>query len=117
MVYTYRIDNDLRTGVTRMFCDIAISRSLATALLATAAHLGNAGLAHADDGGQWTMAARDYASTRFSPLGQLTPANVNKLQVAFTFSMGVNRGQEAAPLVVGDTMYLIAPYPNYLYAL
>jgi glucose dehydrogenase len=29
----------------------------------------------------------------------------------------VQRGQEAAPIVIGNTMYLQAPYPNYLYAL
>jgi PQQ-dependent dehydrogenase (methanol/ethanol family) len=75
------------------------------------------GAAPLDDGGQWVMPARDYASTRYSALDQVNRANVKNLKVAFTFSMGVNRGQEAAPLVVGDTMYLIAPYPNYLYAL
>jgi lanthanide-dependent methanol dehydrogenase len=37
--------------------------------------------------------------------------------VAFTFSIGVNRGQESAPIVVGDTLYLVTPYPNILYAL
>ena len=31
--------------------------------------------------------------------------------------MGVLRGQEAAPLVVRDTMYVITPYPNVVYAL
>jgi PQQ-dependent dehydrogenase (methanol/ethanol family) len=72
--------------------------------------------APADDG-QWTMAAKDYANTRFSALDQINPSNVKNLKVAFTFSVGVDRGQEAAPLVVGDTMYVVAPYPNYLYAL
>ena len=43
--------------------------------------------------------------------------NVKNLQVAFTFSLGVNKGQEAAPLVVGATMYVVTPYPNILYAL
>jgi PQQ-dependent dehydrogenase (methanol/ethanol family) len=67
--------------------------------------------------GEWPMAARDYASTRFSALDQVTPANVRNLKVAFTFDTGVDRGQEAAPVVVGNTMYVVAPYPNYLYAL
>jgi PQQ-dependent dehydrogenase (methanol/ethanol family) len=69
------------------------------------------------DDGQWPMAAKDYASTRYSALDQITPGNVKNLKVAFTFSMGVDKGQEAAPIVVGDTMYVVAPYPNYLYAL
>jgi glucose dehydrogenase len=67
--------------------------------------------------GDWTMPARDYASTRFSPLNQVTTANVASLKVEFTFSTGVNRGQEAAPIVVGDTMYIVTPYPNIVYAL
>jgi PQQ-dependent dehydrogenase (methanol/ethanol family) len=67
--------------------------------------------------GEWTMAARDYASTRYSALGEITVANVATLRVAWTFSTGVVRGHEAAPLVVGTTMYLVTPYPNTLYAL
>ncbi|HEX6832879.1 MAG TPA: PQQ-dependent dehydrogenase, methanol/ethanol family, partial [Rudaea sp.] len=63
------------------------------------------------------MPAKNYASTRFSGLDEIKGDNVARLQVAFTFSMGVNRGQEAAPLVADDTMYLVAPYPNALYAL
>ena len=67
--------------------------------------------------GEWPMAARDHANTRYSPLGEITPANVALLQLVFSFSMGVERGQEAAPVVVGNTMYVVAPYPNFLYAL
>jgi PQQ-dependent dehydrogenase (methanol/ethanol family) len=69
------------------------------------------------DDGEWPMAARDYASTRYSPLDQINTANVRQLKVAFTFSTEVDRGQEAAPIVVGTTMYVVAPFPNYLYAL
>ena len=39
------------------------------------------------------------------------------MRVAFTFPLGVERGQEAAPIVVGSTMFVVAPYPNYVYAL
>jgi PQQ-dependent dehydrogenase (methanol/ethanol family) len=67
--------------------------------------------------GEWPMAARDYANTRFSPLDDINTANVRKLKVAFTFSTEVDRGQEAAPIVVGNTMYVVAPFPNYLFAL
>jgi PQQ-dependent dehydrogenase (methanol/ethanol family) len=71
--------------------------------------------AHADDG-QWTMAAHDYANTRFSTLTQLTPSNVGNLEVAWSYTTGTTHGFEAAPLVVGDTMYVIEPYPNKLVA-
>jgi lanthanide-dependent methanol dehydrogenase len=75
-----------------------------------------AAAAPAEDG-QWTMPAKNYASTRYSELAEINADNVGKLQVAFTFSTGVNRGQEAAPLVIGSTMYVLSPYPNILYAL
>jgi lanthanide-dependent methanol dehydrogenase len=75
-----------------------------------------ASAAPAEDG-QWTMPAKNFASTRYSELAEINADNVGKLQVAFTFSTGVNRGQEAAPIVVGGTMYVLSPYPNILYAL
>jgi PQQ-dependent dehydrogenase (methanol/ethanol family) len=69
------------------------------------------------DDGNWTMPAKDYAATRFSGLTQITPANVAKLQVNFTFSTGTTEGFEAPPLVVGSTMYIVAPWPNNVFAL
>src|SRR5205085_3813562 len=73
--------------------------------------------AAAPEDGQWPMPAKNYASTRFSGLDEINVNNVRNLKVAWTFSVGVNRGQEAAPIVVGDTMYVVTPYPNILYAL
>ena len=67
--------------------------------------------------GQWTIPAKDYQSTRFSGLDQITAANVRSLRPAWTFSTGVRRGHEAAPLVVGSTLYLVSPFPNQLFAL
>ena len=69
------------------------------------------------DNGNWEMPSKDYAATRFSALTQITPANVKGLGLAFTFSTGTTKGFEAPPLVVGDTMYIVTPYPNDLYAL
>lgn len=69
------------------------------------------------DDGQWTMPAKDYAATRYSGLAEINNDNAKNLQVAFTFSTGVNKGHEAAPLVVNNTMYIVTPYPNYVYAL
>jgi PQQ-dependent dehydrogenase (methanol/ethanol family) len=63
------------------------------------------------------MPARDYASTRYSGLNQITAQNVGQLRMAWSFSTGVTRGHEAAPLVVGSTMYVVTPFPNILYAL
>ncbi|WP_434113066.1 methanol/ethanol family PQQ-dependent dehydrogenase [Methylocaldum sp. GT1TLB] len=72
--------------------------------------------AEAEDG-QWTMPAKNHASTRYSGLDQITPENVGNLKLAWSFSTGLNKGHEAAPLVIGDTMYVVTPYPNVLYAL
>jgi PQQ-dependent dehydrogenase (methanol/ethanol family) len=63
------------------------------------------------------MPARNFASTRYSGLREVTPANVEQLRLAWSFSTGVTRGHEAAPLVVGNTMYVVTPYPNLLHAL
>ena len=70
-----------------------------------------------NDDGNWVMPGKDYASSRFSGLTEITPANVKGLGLAFTFSTGTTKGFEAPPLVVDGTMYVITPFPNYLYAL
>lgn len=67
--------------------------------------------------GQWVMPARNYASTRFSGLTEITAQNVGTLRQAWTFETGTDKGLEAAPLVVGGTMYVVTPYPNVLFAL
>jgi PQQ-dependent dehydrogenase (methanol/ethanol family) len=69
------------------------------------------------DDGQWIMPAKNYASTRFSTLTQINTGNVASLKLAWTFSTGLTRGHEAAPLVVDNTMYIVTPWPNILYAL
>src|SRR5829696_7930101 len=51
------------------------------------------GVEEAEDG-QWLMPAKNYASTRYSGLDQINTGNVKDLKVAWTFSTGVNRGQE-----------------------
>src|ERR1700756_461247 len=69
------------------------------------------------DDGQWTMAAKNYASTRYSTLDEINQRNVTSLKLAWSFSTGLTRGHEAAPLIVNNTMYLVTPFPDYLYAL
>ncbi|HZT88156.1 MAG TPA: PQQ-dependent dehydrogenase, methanol/ethanol family, partial [Stellaceae bacterium] len=70
---------------------------------------------------QWPMAPHDYANTRFSALDQINAGNVGQLGLAWSFSVGADRGQEAAPLVIDGTMYIVAPYwgvhPNQVFAL
>src|SRR5690349_12802972 len=63
------------------------------------------------------MAPRNYANTRYSALDEINTSNVKDLRLAWSFSTGLVRGHEAAPVVVGDTMYVVTPFPNNLYAL
>ena len=69
------------------------------------------------DDGQWTMPAKNFAGTRYSTQTEITPDNIKGLAPIVTFSLGVNKGQEAAPIVVDNTMYIETAYPNYVYAL
>jgi PQQ-dependent dehydrogenase (methanol/ethanol family) len=65
----------------------------------------------------WVLPTGNYANHRYSELKQITADNVSKLQVAWTFSTGVLRGHEGAPLVIGDVMYVHGPFPNPVFAL
>ena len=67
--------------------------------------------------GEWQYPAGDYSASRYSELEQITPDNAKNLHAAWTFSTGVLRGHEGQPLVVGNTMYVVTPYPNVSYAL
>jgi lanthanide-dependent methanol dehydrogenase len=65
----------------------------------------------------WVMPTGNYANQRFSKLDQITASNVSKLAPVWTFSTGVLRGHEGGPLVIGDVMYVHAPFPNTVFAL
>ncbi|MCM2398177.1 methanol/ethanol family PQQ-dependent dehydrogenase [Rhizobium sp. S95] len=70
-----------------------------------------------DDPNQWVLQTGDYANQRYSKLDQINKENVGKMQVSWTFSTGVLRGHEGSPLVVGNMMYVHAPFPNTVFAL
>ena len=65
----------------------------------------------------WAQPTGDYANTRYSSLKEINSENVKTLTPRWTFSTGVLRGHEGAPLVVGDVMYVHTPFPNIVYAL
>ncbi len=90
----------------------------AAAMLVPQAASANDELLVMQDNPAWyVMPTLDYANTRYSKLSQINADNVGDLQVAWTFSTGVLRGHEGAPLVIGDTMYVHTPFPNNVYAL
>ncbi len=66
---------------------------------------------------QMALPTMDYANTRYSELDQINRDNVGDMRVAWTFSTGVLRGHEGAPLVIGDVMYVHTPFPNNVFAL
>jgi quinoprotein glucose dehydrogenase len=60
----------------------------------------------------WTIYGGDQEATHYSPLGQITPDNVSKLQVAWVFhgppEAARYRGSvECTPLIVDGVMYII----------
>src|SRR5689334_5691227 len=74
-------------------------------------------LAQATDD-QWWAYGRDAFGSRYSPLTQITPENVSRLTVAWTYRTGEMAGSdgqrrevkfEATPLVVDGTLYLATP--------
>ncbi|MDT7810890.1 MAG: lanthanide-dependent methanol dehydrogenase [Acidobacteriaceae bacterium] len=67
---------------------------------------------------QWIRATtKDYENTRYSRLDQINATNVGSLKVAWTRNMGLAHGQEAAPIVANNTMFVVAPCQNKLCAL
>jgi alcohol dehydrogenase (cytochrome c) len=67
--------------------------------------------------GQWLSTGRTYDLQRYSPLNQITTANVARLKAAWTMSTGVLRGHEGNALVVGNVMYVHTAFPNVVFAL
>ena len=106
-----------RRGAPAPGASVEPTRSGLSASAAAAAALPSAIPFPEPDESQWIRPARDFASSRFSTLEQINTETVRNLRVAFTFSTGINKGHEAAPLVVDGTMYIVTPYPNYLHAL
>jgi alcohol dehydrogenase (cytochrome c) len=63
----------------------------------------------APEAGEWLMNRRTYDGWGYSPLTQITPANVATLQPAWIVSTGVLNGHESALLVNGDVMIASTP--------
>ncbi|MEC9413300.1 MAG: methanol/ethanol family PQQ-dependent dehydrogenase [Pseudomonadota bacterium] len=70
-----------------------------------------------DDPANWVMPAGNYNNQRYSSLKQINKKNINKLNMAWSFSTGVLRGHEGNSLVIDDTLYIHTPFPNIVYAL
>jgi alcohol dehydrogenase (cytochrome c) len=64
------------------------------------------------DGKNWAIYGRDYTNQRYSPLAQITSANVGSLRMSWMFQTGISRlgSFETSPTVVDGVMYLTTPY-------
>jgi PQQ-dependent dehydrogenase (methanol/ethanol family) len=56
--------------------------------------------------GQWMSHGRTYAEQRFSPLDEITTANVAELGLAWYANLDTQRGQEATPIMVDGVLYI-----------
>jgi alcohol dehydrogenase (cytochrome c) len=65
-------------------------------------------LKHPEDG-NWLMIRRTYDGWGYSPLDQLTPANVTRLKPVWVFSTGETRAHESAPIVNNGVMFVTTP--------
>ncbi|EBN0460842.1 PQQ-binding-like beta-propeller repeat protein, partial [Salmonella enterica subsp. enterica serovar Dublin] len=68
--------------------------------------------------GDWEAYAGSHHGQRYSKLSQITPENVNKLDVAWQIRTGDMKGPgdvgettyQATPIKIGDTLYLCTPH-------
>ncbi|MCG3201789.1 MAG: Methanol dehydrogenase [cytochrome c] subunit 1 [Gammaproteobacteria bacterium] len=73
----------------------------------------------------WAFPGLNYWNWRYSSLDQINTSNVDKLQVAWTFSTGRLQGHEGGPLVLpaeatgrsNDTLYIHSAFPNDVFAI
>ena len=57
----------------------------------------------------WLMIRGTYDGWGYSPLDQITPANVANLQPVWMMATGMDRGHEAAPIVNNGVMFVSTP--------
>ena len=106
----------MRTGGRPLLTLAVIAALLPGALLApTKAGTRRAATAAGQDG-EWTMPAKDYASTRFSSSHQITPANATRLRPSGPSPPASCAATRASRSWSSNTMYVVTPWPNVLYA-
>ena len=61
------------------------------------------------DAADWLMVRRTYDGWGYSPLKQITAANVSRLEPVWTFATGQENGHEAPPIVNNGMMFVATP--------
>ena len=89
-------------------------RRLSIALLALTAGVGAASAApHAPPPSDWPAYNRTLAGDRYSPLAQITPANVGQLVLRCVYTLPEVVAFQTGPLVVDGTMYFTSYEGSY----
>ena len=57
------------------------------------------------DDGDWTYADHDFSGTRYSPLSQITPQNVNQIAKVCSYTFPEHVPSETAPLAFAGVLY------------
>jgi alcohol dehydrogenase (cytochrome c) len=65
-------------------------------------------LMHPEDA-NWLLFRRTYDGWGYSPLAEITPANVSRLQPVWTFATGQVEGHQAPPMVNNGVMFVATP--------
>jgi lanthanide-dependent methanol dehydrogenase len=65
-------------------------------------------------GAEWWTAGGTQQGTRYSGLTEITAANAGGLTEEFSYPTGVKNSHQGSPLVVGNTLYIVTPFPNNL---
>jgi alcohol dehydrogenase (cytochrome c) len=59
--------------------------------------------------GNWLLFRRTYDGWGYSPLSQITPANVGNLELVWSFATGQVEGHQAPPIVNNGVMFVATP--------
>src|SRR5438132_2540765 len=59
--------------------------------------------------GNWLLFRRTYNGWGYSPLAEITPANVSRLQPVWSYSTGQIEGHQAPPIVNNGVMFVATP--------
>jgi alcohol dehydrogenase (cytochrome c) len=110
------------TARSTQHCAIAWALCLLLGLFASSAQAGDIGnystvtqqRLENPEVGNWLLYRRTYDGHGFSPLHQITAANVQDLVPVWTFSTGVTEGHEAPPMVNNGVMFVTTPYDQVL---
>ena len=99
------------------------SRVIRVLIIAGSLSLNVTSAAANDEITTWPAYGNDAGGSRYSPLNEITPANVTDLEIAWTHNHGdVARGEdfnttsafEATPILVDDTLFICTPFNRVL---